>query len=200
MKIQPNAFHQGAYPAVFAGWQKKWGSAPTDAELQIMHALCSAPGSKHAFACAMMLRDGGAHDFDHIHPATQLIKFVNGVPQVLHNYRDNIVKAGWFTRTSNGKNHSALTLTDKGAAELKRRLGVNNTVDSRAKARSDKHAASMAAARKATRDAAKAKAKATRAKRKASLPAAPVISDAPQVAMPMSIEAALAIPVNTDSE
>ena|SRR5215831_5088701 len=190
MKIPQGNFHQANYPHVFAGWQKKWGTPPTEAQLQAAHILVAKPGTKHAFACAMFMRPNeGAHDFDQVWHATQLIKHVDGVPQVLHNYRDAVVRAGYFTRPVTAKNHSQLVITDKGSKLLAERLAGNSTGVAAAKAKAEKLEVTRKAAAKAKRDAAKAKAQATRKARKAkALPAAPVaeVSDAPVIDAPVT--------------
>ena len=174
------------YAAAYTRWPKVAGVAPTTDELATIHAMNIRPGCKHALACAMYLRAEGATDAEVIAAARLLDKNPAGRQGVLHNYAfakgglvdDGLVKRDITVPHRDGARVYKITLTPKGTKARDKWLS-KQTVEAPAPVKP-------------------VKAKRPRKAKAPALPAAPVAEDAPQVAMPMSVEDALAVQVNTD--
>lgn len=93
------------------GWHKQAGSKPTDAMLMVPVLMGKRPGVE-ALHVAMCLRPEGC---------TVAQFCLAGSCGPANNYRRQLVKAGWFATTVEGKPYAfKLTVTAKGAAKLEK--------------------------------------------------------------------------------
>jgi hypothetical protein len=148
------------YAPALNRWRDAWGVTPTAEQLATIHAMPIRPGSKHALACAMYLRDEGATD-DQVKAAVKLLdtKTAQGLQDVLHNYRRRLETQKLMRRDMSApKGVFKITLTKAGEKQR------------------DRYAAGEAKKASAV-DAPAPKAKKAKAKRKAK--AAPVAEAAP---------------------
>jgi hypothetical protein len=107
------------------GWHKQAGSKPTDAMLMVPVLMGKRPGVE-ALHVAMCLRPEGC---------TVAQFCLAGSCGPANNYRRQLVKAGWFSTTVEGKPYAfKLTLTAKGAAKLEKAAATFEAEASVAKA------------------------------------------------------------------
>lgn len=86
MKKQLLSATASPYALALTKWPKAAGPMPTDIEFATIHAMNIRPGCKHALACAMYHREGGATDSEVIAAARLLDANPKGRQGVLHNY------------------------------------------------------------------------------------------------------------------
>lgn len=107
------------YKAAFSHWPKAAGEQPTALLLDTIHAMNIRPG-KHALACAMYLRDGGATD-QQVRLAAAKLDTKGGLQGSLFNYMRQLCNDGLMRRDmTQPRGVYKITLTKKGEAQVAR--------------------------------------------------------------------------------